>query len=359
MDQPTTVGWGILGTARIATKVVAAITATARSEVIAVASRSQERADLWSSLHGIARSYGSYEALIDDDRVDAVYVPLPPSLHAEWTIRCAEAGKHVLCEKPLAMSAAQAEEMAAACSTNKVQLMDATMWMHHPRATDMLRVIQDGTLGQLRRVTSAFGFDIEPYLQQNPPHRAYEAHTEKTNPDRIVANEFRFHRQFGGGALMDLGWYNVRATLWAMGELPQRVFATARYRDDVDMNMSAMLWYDNNRMASFDCGFDQSPRKWMEVVGTAGSLVCDDFTRPQDSQRARFWLHGEAGKSEEHVSATVNQEQRMIDRFCQIVRSGELDTSWPDISIANQRVCDAIAKSARQECVVEMEESRV
>ena len=359
MNQPASVLWGILGTARIATKVAAAIDATEGSEVIAVASRSQERADFWSRQHGIAGSYGSYEALIDDPQVEAVYVPLPPSLHAEWTIRSAEAGKHVLCEKPLAMTVADAEEMAAACRANNVQLMDATMWVHHPRAADMLRPIQAGTLGQLRRVTSAFGLALEPYLLRNPPHRAYEAQTGKATSDRIAANEFRFQRQHGGGAMLDLGWYNVRAALWALGGLPQRVFATARYRNDVDMNLSALMWYDNDRMASFDCGFDLSPRKWLEVVGTAGSLVCDDFTRPWDSQRPRFWLHGEGGKAEEHFSAAVNQEQCMIDRFCQIVRSGELDDTWPHISIANQRVCDAIAASARQERAIEVEESRV
>jgi len=357
MDQPATIHWGILGTARIATKIAAAIDATAGSKVTAVASRTKERAELWARQHGIANSHGSYEALIDDPQVDVVYVPLPPSLHAEWTIRCAEAGKHVLCEKPLAMTAAEGEEMAATCRANNVQLMDATMWVHHPRAADMLRPIQDGTLGELRRVTSAFGFAIEPYLKDNPPHPAIERQTGTAKPDRIAANEFRFQRQLGGGALMDLGWYNVRVALWALGDSPRRVFATARYRNDVDLNLSALMWYDNDRMASFDCGFDLSLRKWFEVVGTAGSLVCDDFLRPWDSQRARFWLHDVAGRAQEHVSTTVNQEQCMIDRFCQIVRSGELDDTWPTVSVANQRICDAINTSAREERVVEITES--
>ena len=167
MEQ-TTVRWGILSTARIATKVASAIHATAGAEVTAVASRTKERAELWAREHNVGNSYGNYEALVEDEQLDAIYVPLPPSMHAEWTIRCAEAGKHVLCEKPLAMSAAEAQEMADACRANNVQLMDATMWVHHPRASDMLAPIQNGTLGELRRVTSAFSFDIEPYLNNKP-----------------------------------------------------------------------------------------------------------------------------------------------------------------------------------------------
>ncbi|MCH7728732.1 MAG: Gfo/Idh/MocA family oxidoreductase [Planctomycetes bacterium] len=353
MEQ-STVRWGILSTARIATKVASAIHATAGAEVTAVASRTKERAELWAREHDVAASYGNYEALVEDEQLDAIYIPLPPSMHAEWTIRCAEAGKHVLCEKPLAMNVAEAQEMADACRANNVQLMDATMWVHHPRASDMLAPIQNGTLGELRRVTSAFSFDIEPYLNDKPPHMARDPESGKASPEAVLANELRFQRELGGGALMDLGWYNVGVALWALEDLPTRVFATARYRHDVEINLSAMMWYDDDRIVTFDCGYDQSLRKWFEVVGTAGSLVCDDFLNPWNSERPRFWLHDKSGQATEHVAAPVNQEQRMIERFCEIVRSGELDDTWPNISVANQRVCDAIGASARREEVVEI-----
>jgi len=355
MNRTKTVRWGILGTARIATQVAGAIGATPGAEVAAVASRSTKRAEIWAKQHGVARSYGNYWAMLDDEGLDAIYIPLPPSMHAEWTIRCAEAGKHVLCEKALAMNASEGEEMAAACRENDVQLMDATMWVHHPRAADMLRPIQNGTIGELRRVTSAFSFMIEPYLKNNPPHMAGDPQTGSVSFDRIVANELRFQRGLGGGALFDLGWYNVRVALWAFGDLPSRVSATARYRYDVDINLSATMWYDDDRVAAFDCGYDVSRRKWFEVVGTAGSVVCDDFLRPWDVERPRFWIHHESGQPQEHVSAAPIQEQCMIDRFCQIVRSGELDASWPSITIANQRVCDAVAKSARSGEIVEVQ----
>src|SRR4051812_29759424 len=137
MSTHQKVRWGIMGTARIADKVAPAIKAAAGSELWSVASRSAERAAIWAGQHGIPKSYGDYQALLDDDQVDAVYLPLPPALHAEWTRRCAQAGKHVLCEKPIAVSATQAEEMAAACREHNVQLMDATMWVHHPRTAEM------------------------------------------------------------------------------------------------------------------------------------------------------------------------------------------------------------------------------
>lgn len=354
MSEIATVKWGILSTARIATRVAAAIDGAANAEATAVASRTLDRADFWAKEHGVGQSYGSYQELVDDDSLDAIYVPLPPSMHAEWTIKCAEAGKHVLCEKPLAMNVAEAEEMAAACRANNVQLMDATMWVHHLRTAEMLKAVNDGTIGHPRRVTSAFSFDIEPYLQTKPPHMARDPETGEAKIENVFAKELRFKRELGGGALLDLGWYNVRATLWAFGDLPRRVYASARYRNDVDMNVSAMMWFDDGRMASFDCGYDMSLRKWFEVVGTAGSLVCDDFLSPWDTDRPRYWLHVEAGKVSEHLAEPVIQEQKMIEKFCDIIRSGQLDDAWPKISIANQRICDALGKSARTEQVVEV-----
>jgi len=354
MNTHTTVRWGVLATARIATQVAAAIDAVPGAEVVAVASRSAERADVWAKQHGIDRSHGSYQALLDDDEVDVIYIPLPPSMHAEWTVRCAEAGKHVLCEKALAMNAVEGEEMAAACRENRVQLMDATMWVHHPRSADMMRPIRNGEIGELRHVASAFSFMIEPYLKGKPSHMAGDPRSGSLSLDAIMAHEMRFQRALGGGALFDLGWYNVRVALWAFGAVPARVFATARYQHGVDVNLNAIMWYDDERVATFDCGYDVTRRKWFEVAGTAGSIVCDDFLRPEKVDRPRFWLHDQEGGAAEHVSAAVQQEQCMIDRFCQLVRSGTPDASWPTISIANQRVCDALAESARTGKIVEI-----
>ena len=212
----------------------------------------------------------------------------------------------------------------------------------------MLRPLRDGTIGQLRRVTSGFGLEIDSYVQRNPNYMA------EGSLDSALRNELRLQKDLGGGALGDIGWYCVRATLWAFGVLPDRVFATARYRNDVDINTSAILWFDDDRIASFDCGYDMNLRKWFEVAGTNGSLVCDDFVNAWDWQKPRYWLHDETGKGSEMVSEPRIQEQCMIEEFCRLVREGRTDEQWPTISLQNQRVCDAIAESARKEAVVEL-----
>jgi predicted dehydrogenase len=321
-----TVRWGVLSTARIATRVCRAMHRAAGAEVMAVASRDADRARRWAVEHGLERSYGSYRQLLEDPDLDAIYIALPPSMHAEWTIRAADAGKHVLCEKPLAGSLADAERMAETCQRRGVQLMDGVMWKHHARAAAMRAHIERGELGRLRRVTSAFTFNWDPIPEDN----------------------IRLQRRLAGGSLGDLGWYCVGASLWAFGDMPTRVWATARYYRDVDINLSGVLWFENERVASFDCGFDTLLRKWFEIAGTEGSLVCDDFTGPHDPERPRYWLHDAAGAGSEQVVVDDLQEVRMIECFSRLARSGEVDSRWVDEALRVQRVCDALDESARR-----------
>ena len=320
------VRWGIMSTANIATKVGNAIHSADSAELVAVASRTQKRAEAWAYEHNVPRAYGNYEDLLNAPDVDAIYLPTPPSMHAEWTIKAAEHGKHVLCEKPLSITTDEAIAMADACQRNGVQLMDGVMWVHHKRTAEMRAIIDDGTLGRLRRVTAAFTF----------------------NWDTIPENNIRAQKEVGGGCLGDLGYYCVRAILWAFGDLPTQVFGTARDKVGVEFNLSGLLWFADERMASFDCGFDTGSRKWFEVAGTKGSLICDDFTVPWSAETARFWIHGTAGKDAEHRVEGCIQEVEMIERFSNIVRTGELDTHWQTVAIDTMRVCDALLASARQ-----------
>ena len=324
--------WGVMGTALIATKVAKAIRNAAGAELAAIASRDLARAQAWGGEHGAACAFGSYDELLASPDIDAVYIPLPPSMHAAWTIKAAEHGKHVLCEKPLAMNLAEARAMADACRQHNVQLMDGVMWVHHVRTPAMQSIIRSGPLGDLRRVTSAFCF----------------------NGRNMAADNIRLVRELGGGALGDLGWYCIRATLWAFGDLPERVYATGRYQRDVDLNLSALLWYSGERMASFDCGFDMTMRKWFEVAGTDGSLVCDDFVLPGDEQESRFWVHTGVDSATRQTIGPCVQEVRMIEDFCDGIRSGRLETAWPDDALATQRVCDALDQSARSGKVVDL-----
>ncbi|MEC9010461.1 MAG: Gfo/Idh/MocA family oxidoreductase [Planctomycetota bacterium] len=325
--------FGILGTARIAEKVAAAIQAADGASLDVIASRDADRAREWAQGHQVPRSVGDYRRVIDDPEIDAVYIPLPNSMHHAWTLAAAEAGKHVLCEKPLGINAQQARDMAAACREHQVQLMDGVMWVHHPRTIAMKEQITSGTLGELRRVTSAFTFRF----------------------DEVPDYDIRLDPETGGGSLGDLGWYCCRATLWAFDDLPTRVFATARMFRDVDMNLSALLWYDDQRMASFDCGFDTELRKWFEVAGTRSSLVCDDFLSPWDVNKPRFWVHDRNGLKGEHLAPTPIQEVVMIENFAQAVASGEIREDWIDDAVATQTMCDALARSARIEQVVELD----
>ena len=336
MNRSTTtsaVRFGVLGTARIATRVGPAIRDAAGAELSVIASRDGQKAATWASEHGATRSVQGYEALLDDPDIDAVYIPLPPSLHRQWTLRAAQAGKHVLCEKPLAASSSEAAEMAAACAEHGVQLMDGVMWLHHPRAEAMRQIVLGGELGTLRRVTSAFSFCW----------------------DALPHGDLRLSRALGGGSLLDLGWYCVGAALWAYGRLPHRVFGSGSMHDDVDLDYSGMMWFGEQQMASFDCGFFTQARRWLEVAGTEASLVCDDFTRPWDESRPRFWLHGRTGKIAERVSEGPLQEVCMVEDFCRIIRSGRLEPRWPDLAVSVQRVCEALDRSARQGCVIELD----
>ena len=324
--------WGILSTANIAAKVGRAIKLANGATLVAVASRTTERAKSWATQHGVGRAYGSYQALLKDPEIDAVYIPLPPSMHAEWTIKAAEHGKHVLCEKPLAVNLAEATAMAAACQRNGVQLMDGVMWAHHERTEKMKQIIDSGELGQLRRTTAAFTF----------------------NWDTVPQNNIRVRPELGGGSLGDLGYYCVRALLWSLGELPLQVYATARYENGVDFNLAALLWFSEGRVASFDCGFDAALRKWFEVAGTQASLICDDFTVPWKEETARFWVHNAQGKAAEHRVDNCIQEVRMIECFSRIVQTGKLEPQWITDAVNTMRVCDALLRSAKERRVVDL-----
>lgn len=330
----TPVRWGILGTARIADKIAPAIQATPVASLVAVASRQADRAAQWAGKYGVACSYGDYQALLDDPGVDAVYIPLPPSLHEEWTLKAFRAGKHVLCEKPLSTSAASAAVMVQASREAGRLLMDGVMWRHHPRAAELKSAITDPALGQLRRITSAFTFAAE----------------------KFAADDLRFRRDLGGGALLDLGWYCVGAALWATDALPERVWATANFVNEVDRTLSGVLWFPGQVVASFDCSFDTAMRKWIEIAGSQGSVVCDDFTRPWNEEKARFWIHDQSGKVAESTSAPARQENCLIAEFCRRVLAGDVRTDWAETSYQVQRVCEALDLSARTGQVISLAE---
>jgi len=326
--------FAVLGTAKIARTVGPRIQAVETAELDGVASRSAENASAFAGDLSIQKTYDSYEAALHDPEIDAVYIPLPPSLHLEWVTRAAEAGKHVLCEKPLAMNAAEVRNMIDVCRRHDVVLLDGVMWYHTPRATEIKRIVDSGQLGQLRQLNSVFTFSWDEFPLDN----------------------VRMQRDLGGGSLMDLGWYCAGVALWLFDAIPVRVTARADYHNDVDTQFNGWLEFADGRIASIECGFKTVKRRWVEVAGTKQNLVCDDFTRPWHADKPRFWTHDSDGNATEHVIAHRPQEEHMIDAFCELVRNHAIDHPWITLSQNTQLVCDALAQAAREHTSVVVEE---
>jgi predicted dehydrogenase len=259
MSQTSGLRWGILGTGLIArTHVIAALQGAERCEVTAIASRTKERAEEVAAGFGIPRAYGSYEDLLADPDVDCVYLPLPNHLHAPWITRAADAGKHILCEKPLTLTSAEADEAAACAAANNVLLMEAFMYRFHPAWVATRGLIADGAIGRVTDVAIWFAF-------------------RSTRP-----TDYRHSADDGGGALYDVGCYAVDASRMLLGDEPDNVLGTARIDpvSGVDLTFSGILDY-GDAFATFTCSMEQEPQHSVVIHGTAGWLsIADPFNCP-------------------------------------------------------------------------------
>ena len=320
---------GVLGTARIARGVIPQIHASQSAAVVAVGSRSVGKAQQFANEFGIPEFLGSYDEILALPSVDAVYIPLPPAHHEEWTLKAAAAGKHVLCEKPLAVNAAQCRRMIESCIAANVVLLDCTMWYHTERARAMKQFVTSDQLGSVRQITAAFTFP----------------------GDALSPENLRFSSALGGGSLLDIGWYCVGASLWMLEQMPARVFATAQWRNGVDWRMNGLLWFPDRQMASLECGFDAIRRRWIEIAGTSAAVVCDDFTRPWNVEKPRFWIHDNQGTSHQHVVPHPPIERCLVEAFCDLIRSQNVRHQWLPLSLQTQTVCDAMLKSAANETI--------
>jgi predicted dehydrogenase len=351
--------WGILSTAAIAGKNWRAIALSGNSRVSAIASRSQQAAEKFiaqcQSRTPISESptaLGSYEALLERDDVDAVYIPLPTATRREWVIRAAEAKKHVLCEKPIAVCESEAKEMVDACTSNGVQFMDGVMFMHSQRLPAMRRSIDDSQrTGKLRRIASHFTFCGDDDFRQ---HNI-----------RTMSQLEPF------GCLGDVGWYNLRLTLWVMNfELPKRVVGNTLQtlcgqggERPVPGDFSGELFFENGVSASFYCSFMAGNQQVAVISGENGYVALDDFVLPWmgpevawetcshhfDAGDDRFFMrrHGRREAVVEYSNGAPGaQEVNMIRCFSELVLSGRRDSYWPRVALATQRVMDACLKSA-------------
>jgi D-xylose 1-dehydrogenase (NADP+, D-xylono-1,5-lactone-forming) len=247
-----TTTWGIISTAHINRLVLAGARESDRADVIAVSSRDQGRAEAYAREHGIERAYGSYEALLGDPDVQAVYISLPNSLHVEWSIRALEAGKHVLCEKPLDRRPEEVERAFDAADRAGRILMEAFMYRHNPQTAKLVELVRGGAVGTLRLVRLAFSFSLG-------------------DPENV-----RLAAGLDGGALMDVGCYCVSGSRLLAGE-PETVSAVqVTGASGVDVLFAGIMRFPGDVVAHFDCGFVLPERDELEVVGSEGSIFLDD-----------------------------------------------------------------------------------
>lgn len=294
--------WGLLSTAAINERIIAAARASDRAEIAAVASRDLGRARAYAAAHGIARAHGSYDALLEDPEVEAVYIPLPNSLHVGWTERALAAGKHVLVEKPFGR---RGDEVGAACDLaerGRRVLAEAFMYRHHPQALRLVEMVREGAIGRLLVVRAAFSFPLEELRGRG---------------------DTRFDPELDGGGLMDVGCYCLSAIRLVSGEEPVRVQAERRLGDSgVDVVFAATMRMPSGVIGQFDCGFVSRHRDELEVVGEGGSLFLDDPWHCREP--VVEWRHG--GTVERIEVERVDPYRRQLEDFAAAVRG--LGSPW-------------------------------
>jgi predicted dehydrogenase len=343
--------FGFLSTANIGRKNWKSIHDSGNSVVAAVASRDAARSRQFiaemqkeAPFETPPAALGSYEELLASPNVDAVYIPLPTGIRKEWVLRAAAAGKHVLCEKPCGINAAEVREMIAACKKNRVQFMDGVMFMHNPRMEKMRAVLDDGeSIGTIKRIMTNFSFRMD---------------------ENVYGKNIRLNSEMEPlGCVGDLGWYNIRFALWAMNwkmprEIRGHILDERRANKDlapVPVDFSAELVFDDDTSAGFYCSFLAQYQNWVHISGTKGSLVVPDFVHAQNDHEPSFELNQKEIKVKcckcllrHSQSHEFVQHAIMMRNFANQISSGKLNDDWPLQALKTQEVADACFNSARK-----------
>ena len=316
--------WGILSTAKIGReKVIPALQKSRLCQVQAIASSNKERLEAEAKRLGIPKTYDSYEALLNDPDIDAVYIPLPNHLHVPWALKALKAGKHILCEKPIALSADEAQELLEASKKKpEIKLMEAFMYRFHPQWIKAKQLVDEGRIGELRCVQSFFSyFNIDP------------------------AN-IRNRKEVGGGAMMDIGCYCVSFARYLFGKEPKRVFATVEY-DPVlktDRLASGILEFDTGT-SSFTCSTQLMPFQRANILGTEGRIEIEIPVNAPPDKQTRIWFHTKTN-TEEIVFDAVDQYSLEGDAFAEsVLNNTPVPTSFED-AVNNMRVIEAVFQSS-------------
>ncbi|MBS6952206.1 MAG: Gfo/Idh/MocA family oxidoreductase [Enterocloster asparagiformis] len=314
------VRWGILGYAGIARNhVIPAMAKAENAELSAIASRSRDKLKEAVAQFGFRKVYESYDRLLEDPEIDAVYIPLPNALHKEWAVKAARHGKHVLCEKPLALTEADCRELEAVFKENHVKLMEAFMYRFLPGIRALKEALEQGAVGEIRHIYSTHRF----YLQNN--------------------GDVRVNQELGGGCLRDVGCYPVNLIGWLTDDYPQCVSAEKTMFQGVEHALAASLKYKNGVTANISCGFDGCSSMVTEINGTKGSiLVRDTFidtTKP-------ILLTSADGRTEEILVEDSDCYMLEVEEFSDAVLKNREPALGLEETIRNCRLIEAILKAA-------------
>jgi xylose dehydrogenase (NAD/NADP) len=317
--------FGVIGTSRIADTLIRAIRASNNCELRAVASRDLERAQSWARERAVPVAFGSYEEMLASDEIDAAYIPLPNSLHKEWSVRAAQNGKHVLCEKPIAASPDEVREMIAAAETHGVKLMEGFMYRFHPKIERVRQLLAEGAIGEIKIVRATFGF----YLDR---------------PDDI-----RLVKELAGGSLMDVGCYCVNIARLMAGAEPGAVSASATWGPtDVDESLAGILEFPEGVLGAIDGSFRTgvTMQQRLDISGTRGRIELAEPFRAAGEGPAAIVISS-TGRTETVHAPGGNGYRRMVEHFANaVLTNGPLDYT-PQDSLGNMLTIAALYESAR------------
>jgi predicted dehydrogenase len=318
--------WGILSTAKIGReKVIPAMQLGKYSHIVAIASGNKEQAASIAAQHNIAQVYNGYDALLTDPEIDAVYIPLPNHLHVPWAIKALQAGKHVLCEKPIALSAAEAEELAqAAQQYPHLKIMEAFMYRFHPQWRAVKKLVNDGSIGQLKTIQSFFSY-------------------YNTDPNNI-----RNKKELGGGGLMDIGCYPISLSRFIFDKEPIRAFGLIDLDPafQTDSLASAVLDFGTGS-ASFTCSTQSAPYQRVNIIGTIARIEIEMPFNPAPDASARIWLHSKES-SREIIFDAADQYTLQGDLFSLAILNNEAVPTALTDAVNNMKVIEAIFESAKE-----------
>ena len=330
MNNKTTIKWGILGAARINERLMPAIVEASNAELVAIASRrpgaAAQTLAQYAPQQQQVKTYDNPEALLDDAEIEAVYVPLANHEHAEWTLRAIERGKHVLCEKPMALNVADIDAIKAAASKHKVTVMEGFMYRFHPQHARVQELIRLGTIGEVRSVRASYSFMMRPA-------RMYRLTESVEN---------------GGGAMWDIGCYAIHSARLFFDQNPVAVTTMSRYVESgADITTSGILDFGSGKFAHFDFSFERARRCEYEIIGTKGGIKCHTVWQlPGDVPIISWWT--EDGRQCEERLPAENHFRLEIEHFSDCVLNNTKPLLSLDDARANCQIIVAALQSAAQ-----------